>query len=96
MSSNDLHCPYRLPYEDVKDACKANGFICNAPWANGTGTICGRPLGAHPRERDLGPQPASEPLMMHLFDLIENNCAGGVLVPVNINFLTSKVVFRKG
>jgi hypothetical protein len=56
-----LRCPCGLPYEDVRDACKANQFICNAPWADRSGAICGKPLGAHPRERDLNPPPAPVP-----------------------------------
>jgi hypothetical protein len=58
------HCPCRLPYEDVKDACKANGFRCSAPWADDAEKICGKPLGTHPRESDLVPQAGKPPMMI--------------------------------
>jgi hypothetical protein len=54
-----LPCPCGLPYEDVKDACKANGFICPAPREDRS--PCGMRLAAHPRERDINPPPAPLP-----------------------------------
>jgi hypothetical protein len=61
-------CPCGLPYEDVKDACKANGFICPAPWADGSGKICGGPLGAHPREKPINPVPPAGNSLIILVD----------------------------
>jgi hypothetical protein len=76
-------CPCGLPYEDVRDACKANRFICPAPWADGSEQICGRPLGAHPYERDINPmRPAPMPLAGKGLIILVDYC---VLFHRNIN-----------
>ncbi len=41
-------CPCRITYEDVRAACN---FLCPAPFADESGNICGKPLGAHPHQQ---------------------------------------------
>jgi hypothetical protein len=51
-------CPCGLPREEIT---KYNFFsdkgICTAVWADESGLICGKPLGAHPRQPEAGKPP---------------------------------------
>jgi hypothetical protein len=49
-------CPCLLTREEVKEYNKIDERLkCTAEWADDSGKICGKPLVAHPRERDLNP-----------------------------------------
>jgi hypothetical protein len=44
-------CPCLLTREEVKEYNKIDERLkCTAEWADDSGKICGKPLGAHPRE----------------------------------------------
>jgi hypothetical protein len=60
FQSQPQFCPCALSLEEIKEYSNIDGDLkCTAGWADGSGTICGRPLGAHPRERDINPALAS-------------------------------------
>ena len=44
-------CPCGLTREEVRDLRLVGaGGVCTAVWVDGSGKVCGRPLGAHPHQ----------------------------------------------
>jgi hypothetical protein len=68
-------CPCGLTREEVKEYKKFDERLkCTAEWADDSGKICEKPLGAHPRERDLNPPPAQVPRAGEPTDATQNLC----------------------
>jgi hypothetical protein len=53
-----LSCPCGLTQDVISEYKRLDERLkCTAEWADDSGKICEKPLGAHPHERDLNPSP---------------------------------------
>ena len=78
-----LPCPCGLPYEDVREACLANKFICPAPRRANRSVQCGELLADHPYRPAFQAPPAGKLLnTIHIY-----------FVDVSVNGIITSLTF---